>query len=349
MRNSTYCLEIGQGVKSLRGSDRGFDCRLTVVRPSADRRFRALKVLTVLLLILTVGVGNVFGDELTVADGTSTNAELPVYGWYADTGFKNQFIYSSSLLSGIAEGSTISGISFYSATSTLIVGTTAKIVVRVAEISNATFSSATYYTPVLTEVYNGNFNTLTTSGSDKLLVLDFSTEYEYNGGNLLVEVQLSPKGSNSPSSSFYGISDTGNGLSGYGSTYANKYIRNFLPKATFTYTVATPVTCAKPTDLTNTALSGNSATFTWTAGGSESEWQYICLPAATAVDWGSASVKTTTSATATVDDLSPTTDYKFYVRANCGGLDGVSKEISAAFTTPCATLVAPFEAFDFED
>lgn len=34
MRNSTYCLEIGQGVKSLRGSDRGFDCRLTVVRPS---------------------------------------------------------------------------------------------------------------------------------------------------------------------------------------------------------------------------------------------------------------------------------------------------------------------------
>ena len=59
MRNTTYCLEIGQGVKSLRGSDRGFDCRLTVVRPSADRRFRALKVLTVLLLILTVGVGSV--------------------------------------------------------------------------------------------------------------------------------------------------------------------------------------------------------------------------------------------------------------------------------------------------
>ncbi len=52
-------MEIGQGVKSLRGSDRGFDCRLTVVRPSADRRFRAVKVLTVLLLILTVGVGSV--------------------------------------------------------------------------------------------------------------------------------------------------------------------------------------------------------------------------------------------------------------------------------------------------
>ena len=55
-------MEIGQGVKSLRGSDRGFDCRLTVVRPSADRRFRAVKVLTVLLLILTVGVGSVLSE-----------------------------------------------------------------------------------------------------------------------------------------------------------------------------------------------------------------------------------------------------------------------------------------------
>ncbi len=246
-----------------------------------------MKKLNFLTLLLTVlfclpwTITAAHADELTVADGTDTNEYLPVYGWYADTGFKNQFIYSSSRLSGIPEGSTISGISFYSATSTLIVGTTAKIVVRIAEISNTTFSSATYYTPTFTEVYNGNFNTLTTSGSDKLLVLNFSSEYEYNGGNLLVEVQLSPKGSSAPNSSFYGISDTGNGLNGYNASYSNKSIRNFLPKATFTYTAAAPVTCAKPFDLTNTALNASSATFTWTAGGSESEWQYLCLPAAT--------------------------------------------------------------------
>lgn len=33
MKKITCYLGIGQSVKSLRGSDRGFDCRLTVVRP----------------------------------------------------------------------------------------------------------------------------------------------------------------------------------------------------------------------------------------------------------------------------------------------------------------------------
>ena len=32
-------------------------------------------------------------STLTVADGTATNEYLPIYGYYADTGFKNQFIY----------------------------------------------------------------------------------------------------------------------------------------------------------------------------------------------------------------------------------------------------------------
>ena len=148
------------------------------------RKFYSFVIcLTTLLCGLT---NSAWADELTVADGSATHAELPIYGYYADTGFKNQFVYSSSLLSGIASGTTITGISFYSATSTLSVGTTAKIVVRLAEISESTFSSASYFTPSFTEVYNGNFNTLTTSGSDKLLVLDFGENtYTYNGGNLM--------------------------------------------------------------------------------------------------------------------------------------------------------------------
>ncbi|MBQ6790720.1 MAG: hypothetical protein IJP76_04675 [Paludibacteraceae bacterium] len=36
-----------------------FDRRLTVVRPSFDRRSTMLKLVSVLVLILTIGVGNV--------------------------------------------------------------------------------------------------------------------------------------------------------------------------------------------------------------------------------------------------------------------------------------------------
>ncbi len=334
MRNSTYYLEIGQGVKSLRGSDRGFDCRLTVVRPSADRRFMALKVLTVLLLILTVGVGNVFGDELTVADGTSTNECIPLFGYYGDTGgTTSQVIYPASILGDLA-GGTIESLMFYAnTTSASWSGTWA---VSLAEVSNTSLSGIiTPSDPV--EVFRGKLSIV-----DGKTTITFTTPFEYSGeNNLLVEIALKSTG-NCPSAYYLGISSSGS--SWCSKKYQNQ---NFLPKVTFTYTAAAPVTCAKPSDLINTTLSASSATFTWSAGGSEGEWQYICLPAATPVDWGSTSVKTATSTTATVDELSPTTDYKFYVRANCGASDGVSKEISAAFTTPCGVYSLPWE-YGFE-
>lgn len=109
----------------------------------------------------------------------------------------------------------------------------------------------------------------------------------------------------------------------------------------YTYTP----TCPKPTDLTKGAVTANSATFTWTAGGSESEWQYICLPAETALDWSDANVQTATTTSATVNSLTAETDYKFYLRAYCG-TDNQSLDVVKAFATPCndyPTADLPFE------
>ena len=44
-------------------SDVGYDCRLTVVRPSFDRRSSMLKLCSVLAILLTVGVGDVWGKN----------------------------------------------------------------------------------------------------------------------------------------------------------------------------------------------------------------------------------------------------------------------------------------------
>ena len=52
-------------------------------------------------------------DELTVVTGrTATNENVPLYGYYYDTGFKNTMIYPAELLTNM-QGGTINSISFY--------------------------------------------------------------------------------------------------------------------------------------------------------------------------------------------------------------------------------------------
>ena len=289
---------------------------------------------------------NVRADELTVADGTATNSNVPVWGNWCDAEQHNQLIYPSSLLTEL-EGKNITKLTFYVAskaaakwTSTFTIGLT---VVDESSITGDGGYWGSYYhnSATVTPVYNGELD-----GTGSTMVVEFSEAFYYEGGNLLFD--LTSTGGIYKDATFYGANQSATAnIASHGSKTATSSSTGstFLPKTTFTYEAAAAVTCAKPSALNNTALSASSATFTWTAGGSESEWQYLCLPAATTLSdshWESASVQTTTSAAATVDGLSPTTDYKFYVRANCGATDGVSKEISAAFTTPCASITLPW-------
>lgn len=110
--------------------------------------------------------------------------------------------------------------------------------------------------------------------------------------------------------------------------YSNYQYRLYVDDFTF---AATP-SCVKPTSLTISSIRSTTATFTWTKGKDETSWQYVCLPAADALDWSGAA--TATSATATISGLTAETDYKLYVRSDCGSEQ--SPEVIKAFTTPCA-------------
>lgn len=95
--------------------------------------------------------------------------------------------------------------------------------------------------------------------------------------------------------------------------------------------------CDTPTGLTNNSIDKTSATFSWTS--SESAWQYVCLPSATTLTdalWNSNKVSVNTKS-ATVNNLSPETDYTFYVLSNCGG-NGTSAIVSTEFSIPCTTI-----------
>lgn len=353
MRNLTYCLEIGQGVKSLRGSDRGFDCRLTVVRPSADRRFRALKVLTVLLLILTVGVGNVFGDELTVADGTKTTYQTPVYGYNCDQYVRSQILYPASMLTSM-NGNNITAMTFYFETpSSNALSSTFQLYLK--EVASSTTTLSTTWTDMTgaTKVFEGTIEA--NNNTTKTLVIEFDTPFMYNGGSLVFDLKntasggsYAPKKYGEYTCVFYGrkaAADESSTLTGYASSATITPTRGDIrPKTTFIYEAAGSASCPKPAISSAVATSTSTATISWTAGGEETAWNLQYKGAGDA-DW--TSVDLTTSNT-TIDagvrsygltGLTENTAYQVKLKAVCGVGDE-SAEVSSSFKTPCTPIAS---------
>lgn len=171
-------------------------------------------------------------EELTVATGrTTTNEYAPLYGYYYDTGFKNTIVYPADMLASM-EGGTINSISFY-ANSDFAALSGGNVQVSIGEIQA---NELTGHLTGLTQVFSG------VPGKDGVkCVFTFDTPYDYNGGNLAIELLLTTKGTNCPHINFYGEKPGRNTTwNSYGSTLSNGYNgMDFLPEATFDYDAAT--------------------------------------------------------------------------------------------------------------
>ena len=135
--------------------------------------------------------------------------------------------------------------------------------------------------------------------------------------------QTSPVNSNSYNY-FYSY-QYDSGTSGKATTF-NQFAFDFTPK----YAVA-------PTGVTASAVTGSTATINWTS--SESAWQYVCLPSATALTearWTSNKVSTN-SKSVDLTGLTPATAYTFYVISDRGA-HGTSVIASIEFTTGCDAI-----------
>ena len=75
---------------------------------------------------------------LTVADGTSTNGYVPVYGYYADAYLQADFVYPADSLSEMT-GGIINSMTFFSTNSSVDWGT-ANFVVSIKEVDAATLT-----------------------------------------------------------------------------------------------------------------------------------------------------------------------------------------------------------------
>jgi hypothetical protein len=186
------------------------------------------KVFSLMMMLLLAVTGFVRADELTVHEGTATNGYVPVYGFYADAYLKSEMVYPASELSAL-NGAQISSLKFYATQSSVSWGE-ADFQVFVAEVASEQISA---FAGPGTVVYTGAL-----SIADGEMLVNFTTPYTYNGGNLLVGFYNTVKGTY-VTSTWQGETVSGASVQGYSYSSLEAISatqRNFLPKTTFTYT-----------------------------------------------------------------------------------------------------------------
>ena len=217
---------------------------------------------------VTVSASFVLGPvELTVYDGTSTNQYIPMYGWYFDNYTKSEYIIPASQLTAMT-GCTISAITFYPSSVATTNSTWANTsqTVFLKEVSSTTLGGSFSGTTGATVVKQALLD-MPTAGA--AYTITFDTPYTYNGGNLLIGVYNTSKGSYNKVE-WFGTSNLTSGVSAYGNNSSSLNsvgynAQSFLPKTTFTYMLSTtPYLSLTPNSVT--MITGATETLTATYG-----------------------------------------------------------------------------------
>ena len=188
------------------------------------------KVFSLMMMLLLAVTGIVRADELTVNDGSTTNSYVPVYGFYADAYLKCEYVVPAEALADMV-GADISQMTYYAATPASDSWGVASFQVFMKEVDITTIS-AFQGMDGATMVYEGPLD-----GTQATMEIAFSEPYHYSGGNLLVGIYNTVKGTYK-SISWSGEAVDGASYQGYSYTSleaVSGYQRNFLPKTTFTY------------------------------------------------------------------------------------------------------------------
>ncbi len=257
--------------------------------------------------------------SLIVNDGTSTNSYVPIYGTYVDEGIHSRFIIPAADLAQLGFG-VINKLVFH-ASNTSVTWSGATFQVYMTE-TDATTVSSVVSTTDMEQVYSGSL-----SIANNKMEVNFTTPYQYMGGNLMIAFEEPTTGSWS-SCSWYGISATGASMGGYGSSVSQQ---NFLPKTTIFFTPGDEPTCFPVTNLMvdESLTTDESITVTWedTVNSAASYNVYI-------FDGTDTVAYTTTTTSYTFQNLQPSTIYTILVAANCGSDEAIMR--SVVTHTDCA-------------
>lgn len=292
-----------------------------------------------LLLTVLLAPQHVQAEELTVYDGTTTNSYIPLYGYYADDGTRSQFIIPATELADMTWGN-IEKLTFYTPRSSTSFNE--GFTVYMKEVDYTTFETATMEDwSTMSAVYTGSL-----SINDYQMVIDLDEPYNYEGGNLMIGIQVTEWGTYTPNVSWYGSNTTGSYTAVY--NYANSsHVWNtsvtrqaFLPKTTFTYTPGEPPAVAKPTDLKATGTTAYTATISWTSD--EAKWN-LHYKEADVPEWNI--IENLTEKTYTMTGLMSNTAYNVQVQA----VNGTETSRWAKTTVTTAIGVPYKQAFEINN
>lgn len=305
------------------------------------KRLRSFALAVAMLLPFAAQAQN----TLTVADGTVTNQYVPAYLFYFDDFTRSQVVYPATMLAEMAAGE-IGAITFYTTASNVPYTTTSVVDVYIKEVSYTSISAfeAKEATDI---VYSGTLSIVSTADGGEMTIT-LTSPYTYGGGNLLIGIENTTD-AGYKNISFKGLNATGASVAGSnGSSLASAPAtqRNFMPKATFTYS-STLTTCGAVKNLAvdPSLTTSSSLTLTWiddvNTGATYSVYA-INGTDTTLLQSG------LTAMTYTATGLDANTVYTFGVKADCGATDGISALRTVNGRTACGAMAIPYTT-SFED
>lgn len=104
--------------------------------------------------------------------------------------------------------------------------------------------------------------------------------------------------------------------------------------------------CFDITEAQPNVLSSTTADVNWFPGGSETAWQYVYAESTVTDPTTLTPTDVSNIAFASLTNLSPNTDYKFWIRSNCGNGDLGNWSVPFTFKTECVEATDISENFD---
>ncbi|MDC0869817.1 fibronectin type III domain-containing protein [Flavobacteriaceae bacterium] len=302
------------------------------------------KITLLLMLLLTttlsfsqVSIGG--GDD---GDGFNTPPISPYYGYSY-----SQSIY---LASEIGTSGDITSIEYALNAGSDFTSADDNVDVWIGHTAITTFDSTTDWVDVSTLSHVLIDGTVTVNNN--VLTITFNSSFAYNGtDNIVIAVDANEPGYGSSSAFVLSTNGPTVGLtldqrsdstnSDPASPAAGTLKQN---RGNITFNGITQA-CPDTSALTLDAVTINTATISWTAGGTETAWEYVVQASGTGEP--AASGTSTTSNPLTVSSLTGNTSYEIYLRADCGSGE-FSAWVSTTFTTLCDLIIAPYSQ-DFEN
>src|SRR5690606_11575094 len=320
-----------------------------------------LKGILLAFFLLGMGSGNMNAQVWTIdyCSGLPSVTQSSTYGPMYSTASANATnrlatVYPANQLTGIAN-QVLTGIYFHTGAGNAggMLGTP-NFKVWLKEVSQADWGSGALdwatASAGATLVFDGNPAPIigTTGGWKEF---PFTGTFAYSGNqNLALFVEYTNLVASNAITWSYEYNSTCTVAAANGTKYSNN-TSGTLPTSLGTSNLRRPyigfdmvVTCPAPATVDVSGVTQTGATMTWTAGGTETSWDYAIQPAGT----GLPATWTSTTTTTVSPTLTSGTQYEFYVRANCGGADGESVwKGPYQFNTLCAPFAIPYSQ-DFD-